>query len=92
MDASVRPLGLGAVLLRRRVVMAPLTRMRALRPGDVPHALDATYYGRCAGLIIAEAADVSVQAAVIPARPASTRTGGYGAGAGSWAPCTPRAA
>lgn len=61
-DASVRPLCRGAVLPRRRVVPAPLTGVCALRPGDVPHALNATHHGQRAGLIIAEAADVSAQA------------------------------
>lgn len=42
--------------------MAPLTRMRARRPGDVPTALNALYYWQRAskgGLIISEATDVS---------------------------------
>ena len=72
MDALFQPLRLGAVTLRHRVVMAPLTRMRALRPGDVPHALNATYYGQRAsrgGLIITEATDVSAQARGYPGAP-----------------------
>ena len=71
-DALFQPLQLGAVTLRHRVVMAPLTRMRALRPGDVPHALNATYYGQRAsrgGLIITEATDVSAQARGYPGAP-----------------------
>ena len=71
-DALFQPLRLGAVTLRHRVVMAPLTRMRALRPGDVPHALNAAYYGQRAsrgGLIITEATDVSAQARGYPGAP-----------------------
>jgi N-ethylmaleimide reductase len=50
----------GGLVLRNRVVMAPLTRTRT-SPGDVPNALMATYYGQraTAGLIITEATDVS---------------------------------
>lgn len=71
-DALFQSLRLGAVTLRHRVVMAPLTRMRALRPGDVPHTLNATYYGQRAsrgGLIITEATDVSAQARGYPGAP-----------------------
>ena len=48
------------LILRNRIVMAPLTRARA-SAGDVPNALMATYYGQraTAGLIITEATDVS---------------------------------
>ena len=38
------PLRLGALDLAHRVVMAPLTRMRAAQPGNVPHALNVEYY------------------------------------------------
>jgi N-ethylmaleimide reductase len=66
------PVRLGALALEHRVVMAPLTRMRSLQPGDVPHALNATYYGQRAskgGLIITEATDVSAQARGYPGAP-----------------------
>lgn len=55
------PLQLGAVSLRNRVVMAPLTRMRAGMPGNIPVALNAEYYRQraTAGLIITEATPVS---------------------------------
>jgi len=48
------PAQLGAVTLKNHVVMAPLTRSRAL--GNVPNALMAEYYGQRAGagLIITE--------------------------------------
>ncbi|HEY9393894.1 MAG TPA: alkene reductase, partial [Nocardioides sp.] len=37
-------LSLGSTTLPNRVLMAPLTRMRASRPGDVPNPLMADYY------------------------------------------------
>src|SRR3954470_21473333 len=55
------PLQLGPYRLERRVVMAPLTRMRAERPSLAPRPLNADYYGQRAtsgGLIIAEASPV----------------------------------
>lgn len=51
------PLRLGRYELDHRVVMAPLTRMRAA-PGMVPNEFAAEYYGQRAsagGLIISEA-------------------------------------
>lgn len=53
----------GAFDLANRMVMAPLTRNRA-GPGLVPGAFAAEYYGQraSAGLIIAEATQVSAQA------------------------------
>jgi N-ethylmaleimide reductase len=55
------PLSIGDLILPNRVVMAPLTRNRALPDGDVPHALNATYYAQraTAGLIISEASQIS---------------------------------
>jgi NADH:flavin oxidoreductase / NADH oxidase family len=49
------------VSLRNRIVMAPLTRMRAKMPGNIPWELNATYYRQraSAGLIISEATPVS---------------------------------
>ena len=58
------PLTLGPITLRHRVVMAPLTRMRARPEGNVPTALNAEYYAQRAtpgGLLIAEATPVSWQ-------------------------------
>lgn len=56
------PLKLGFEILPNRIVMAPLTRMRA---GDdnVPTQMNATYYAQraSAGLIISEATQVSLQ-------------------------------
>ena len=55
------PLQLGDLTLPNRVIMAPLTRNRALPDGDVPHELNAKYYAQraSAGLIIAEATQSS---------------------------------
>ena len=51
-----KPLQLGAISLSHRVVMAPLTRMRAGAPDNVPTELSVEYYRQRAssgGLIIA---------------------------------------
>jgi N-ethylmaleimide reductase len=55
------PLQIGSFKLEHRVVMAPLTRMRAERATLAPRPLNAEYYGQRAtsgGLIIAEASPV----------------------------------
>jgi N-ethylmaleimide reductase len=55
------PLQIGPYQLRHRLVMAPLTRMRAEKPSLAPRPLNAEYYGQRAtpgGLIIAEASPV----------------------------------
>ena len=55
------PLTIGPYHLKHRVVMAPLTRMRAARPSHAPRPLNAEYYAQRAtagGLIIAEASPV----------------------------------
>src|SRR6202047_4193391 len=55
------PLQIGPYQLGHRLVMAPLTRMRAARPSLAPRPLNAEYYGQRAtpgGLIIAEASPV----------------------------------
>ena len=56
------PATLGAITLRNRVVMAPLTRRRA-GPDEAPHQLHETYYRQRAGagLIISEATHISPQ-------------------------------
>ncbi|MBT9331318.1 alkene reductase [Paracidobacterium acidisoli] len=66
------PLRVGALALKHRVVMAPLTRMRSEQPGDVPTDLMATYYGQRAsegGLIISEATQISLQGKGYPGAP-----------------------
>jgi N-ethylmaleimide reductase len=62
-DAIFEPAQAGALRLSNRIVMAPLTRDRA-GPGLVPGPLAATYYAQraSAGLIIAEATQISAQA------------------------------
>jgi N-ethylmaleimide reductase len=64
------PLRLGAIQLPNRIVMAPLTRMRA-GPNNVPTALNAEYYAQrsSAGLIISEGTAVSPQAQGYPSSP-----------------------
>ena len=55
------PLQVGPYRLNHRLVMAPLTRMRAEKPTLAPRPLNAEYYGQRAtpgGLIIAEASPV----------------------------------
>ena len=56
------PVQMGSITLPNRVLMAPLTRMRAAA-GDVPTPLMAEYYRQraSAGLIVTEAAQVSPQ-------------------------------
>jgi N-ethylmaleimide reductase len=57
------PLQVGPYRLAHRVVMAPLTRMRAERPSLAPRPLNAEYYGQRAtpgGLLIAEATPVTM--------------------------------
>lgn len=56
------PISLGAISLSHRIVMAPLTRSRAQRPGDIPGDLMLDYYTQRAskgGLIISEGSTVS---------------------------------
>lgn len=63
-------LQLGDLQLPNRIVLAPLTRNRA-GPGNVPQALNATYYVQraSAGLIITEASQISPQGVGYPATP-----------------------
>ena len=64
------PLRLGALNMPNRMVMAPLTRMRAA-PGGIATALMSDYYTQraSAGLIITEGTAVSTQAHGYPASP-----------------------
>ena len=57
-------LTLGKTELNNRIVMAPLTRLRSIEPGDIPSSLAKTYYAQraSAGLIVTEATQVSAQA------------------------------
>jgi N-ethylmaleimide reductase len=66
------PFQVGPYRLQHRVVMAPLTRMRAERSSFAPRALNAEYYGQRAtpgGLIIAEASPVVATGRGNPATP-----------------------
>jgi N-ethylmaleimide reductase len=56
------PVSMGSIELANRIVMAPLTRSRCDEDG-VPHELHATYYAQraSAGLIVAEATNISAQ-------------------------------
>jgi N-ethylmaleimide reductase len=66
------PVRIGEFELAHRVVMAPLTRMRASDPGSAPGVLNAQYYAQRAsrgGLIIAEATQISWQGKGYPRTP-----------------------
>src|SRR5260370_12497478 len=57
------PVQIGPITLEHRVAMAPLTRSRSMRPGDVPGNLMLEYYSQRASegaLIIAEATSISI--------------------------------
>ena len=64
------PVKLGSIELKNRLVMAPLTRMRAVA-GDVPNPLAVEYYAQraSAGLIITEATQISPLGMAYPATP-----------------------
>ena len=53
----------GNLVLKNRIVMAPMTRARTAQPGNIPTALMAEYYQQraSAGLIITEATQISPQ-------------------------------
>ncbi|WP_235685883.1 MULTISPECIES: alkene reductase [Corallococcus] len=57
------PVQLGRLELKNRLVMAPMTRSRALATGNVPNPLAVTYYVQraSAGLIVTEGTQVSPQ-------------------------------
>lgn len=66
----LNPVKLGAVELKNRIIMAPLTRNRAAE-GNVPQDLNVEYYSQraTAGLIITEATQVSPEGVGYPATP-----------------------
>jgi N-ethylmaleimide reductase len=68
--AFFTPLRLGALSIPSRMVMAPLTRMRAA-PGGLATSLMANYYGQRAGagLIVTEGTAINSQAHGYPASP-----------------------
>jgi N-ethylmaleimide reductase len=62
MSKLFSPVQVGALALSHRVVLAPLTRMRADLPGNAPNELMVTYYEQRAsqgGLLISEATFIS---------------------------------
>lgn len=63
-QALLQPMQLGAVALKNRVIMAPMTRSRADNPDKVPTDLHVEYYKQraSAGLIITEGSQVSERA------------------------------
>ena len=65
------PIRLDDLMLPNRMIMAPLTRNRAAMPGNVPQAMNATYYAQraSAGLIISEATQVAAEGIGYPATP-----------------------
>ena len=66
------PLNVGRMKLKHRVVMAPLTRMRASVPGNMANDMNAEHYGQRAsegGLIIAEASQVVPGGSAAPTTP-----------------------
>jgi N-ethylmaleimide reductase len=58
------PVRMGKLQLRNRIIMAPMTRMRAANSGYVPSELHAQYYAQrgSAGLIIGEGTETSPDA------------------------------
>lgn len=71
-DVLFQPLPLGPFTLDHRVVMAPLTRMRATTPGNIANEMNALYYQQRAtpnGLLIAEASQVVPEGQGVPASP-----------------------
>src|SRR4026209_679197 len=66
------PLTIGPYQLKHRLVMAPLTRMRAEKPSLAPRSLNVEYYAQRAtsgGLIIADASPVAATAFGSPGFP-----------------------
>ncbi len=57
------PVQIGAMKLKHRIVMAPLTRSRSLQPDSVPGVLMAEYYTQRAsdgGFLVSEATNISI--------------------------------
>ena len=66
------PVEIGPYQLKHRLVLAPLTRMRAAKPSLAPRLLNAEYYAQRAtpgGLLIAEASPVAATAFGSPGVP-----------------------
>ena len=89
------PTVLGALELKHRVIMAPLTRSRSVQPDSVPGDLMREYYAQRAsdgGLIISEATNISLTSRGWLGAPASTPIVKLTVGRRSCLPSTPRAA
>ncbi len=59
------PIKVGGFNLRHRVVLAPMTRLRTVQPGEIPSAMMAAFYGQRAsrgGLEIIEGTSISTTA------------------------------
>lgn len=63
-QALLKPIKMGDMELKNRVIMAPMTRNRANNEHNAPTDLHAEYYKQraSAGLIISEGAQISYQA------------------------------
>jgi N-ethylmaleimide reductase len=65
MSRLFSPINVGRYTLSHRVVLAPMTRLRTIQPGDIPSPMMATFYGQRAsrgGLEIIEGTSISVTA------------------------------
>lgn len=71
MSQLFQPLKVGALEIPNRLIMAPLTRMRATPPNRVPNDLMAEYYAQraTAGLILSEATSVTPMGVGYPNTP-----------------------
>ena len=63
-QSLLKEFNLNGIMLKNRIVMAPMTRSRADNPGNVPTGLIAEYYAQraSAGLIISEGSQISKRA------------------------------
>lgn len=70
-DHLFKPINLGAIHSKNRILMAPLTRGRSTQPGSIPNDMMVEYYRQRAGagLIISEATGISVEGLGWPAAP-----------------------
>ncbi len=65
MSKLFQPLKVGPFDLAHRVVLAPMTRLRTIQPGDIPSPMMAQFYGQRAskgGLVIIEGTSISLTA------------------------------
>ena len=63
-ESLFTPLTIAGTAVKNRIFLAPLTRLRAQLPGEVPSTMAAEYYAQRAsgGLLIAEATNISARA------------------------------